>query len=570
MRLLHTTKFVLEEFVGDYTPPYAILSHRWHDGEILYRDFDHEVPLSDHAMTKPGYSKVQQSCRKAREQGHEWIWIDTFCIDKSSSAELSESINSMFRWYQEAEVCYAYLQDVDDVETTIESSFAKSIWWSRGWTLQELIAPAKVEFYNREWHLLGTKNTLLLNVSKISGIAIAILHGAALSSCTVAQRMAWAACRKTTKVEDMAYCLMGLFDVNMPMLYGEGSKAFLRLQREIMEASDDHSIFAWELDQEGYHGLLAPSPHNFRNCDKIRSASTSGLKSPFHFTNMGLKIELTVCPWDMDVYLAALDCTYHGRDDWDPESRIGIYLALLPEQDQYARICFPEGDRKLFDARDTRAGSRRCRNISLYIRQDSLQRTRSQAAHYLASTLDNRLGHASSAAKFYWQGSSSRSNFLYGFVFRDTETGIFDGRTYLVKPRPDGDLGEIYNADRDDFEKVVTAPIDYRPGTVTLLMSKHRYTDWMRFGFDTGFNLWIQDASEQVPGQYADNEMSLMNDEMFLMNNDTWMNAESGAWVTDRLEATSTRSLPRRTVNVSRERIDGVYAWVIDIKKRHR
>jgi hypothetical protein len=173
---------------------------------------------------------------------------DTCCIDKSSSAELSEAINSMYAWYQRGVVCYAYLSDVQlwstyqpedaDGAWVAENPEAvlqvmKSRWWTRGWTLQELIAPPSVVFYaatSQGWSKIGTKGSLIDLVAARTGIRDDILRGLDVKKCSVAQRMSWASQRETTRTEDLAYCLLGIFGVNMPLLYGEGSKAFLRLQ----------------------------------------------------------------------------------------------------------------------------------------------------------------------------------------------------------------------------------------------------------------------------------------------------------------------------------------------------
>jgi hypothetical protein len=172
-------------------------------------------------------------------------------IDKTSSAELTEAINSMYSWYREAAVCYAYLSDVltkdgIDIENRSIGSFAKSRWFTRGWTLQELLAPTNVLFYDADWAEIGSKAELCEDVSIITGIPSQALAGAThLGAFPIAERMSWASTRSTTRVEDAAYCLLGIFDVNMPLLYREGYKAFSRLQDEIMRTSTDQSIFAW-------------------------------------------------------------------------------------------------------------------------------------------------------------------------------------------------------------------------------------------------------------------------------------------------------------------------------------
>lgn len=169
------------------------------------------------------------------------------CIDKASSQELSEAINSMFQWYWDSSVCYAYLQDY--VSDTLDAaSLEKSEWLYRGWTLQELIAPRKLVFYNKSWHCFGSKSdqNVCEVVSYITKIDVEFLLGSDLESASIAKRMSWASKRKTSRSEDIAYCLMGLFDINMPLLYGEGPKAFKRLQEEIIKQyPEDHSLYAW-------------------------------------------------------------------------------------------------------------------------------------------------------------------------------------------------------------------------------------------------------------------------------------------------------------------------------------
>jgi hypothetical protein len=194
-------------------------------------------------------------------------WIDSCCIDKSSSAELSEAINSMYKWYANAQVCYAYLSDVD-VDQNLESALRLSQWFTRGWTLQELLAPRVVEFYDRNWIEIGTKQSLSWLLAEITGIGRGSLSGDKVHTC-IAKKMSWAARRETSRAEDSAYCLMGLFDVNMPLLYGEGAqKAFIRLQTEIMARTTDESIFAWSFPEtsfRSYRPLLAEHPSWFKN-----------------------------------------------------------------------------------------------------------------------------------------------------------------------------------------------------------------------------------------------------------------------------------------------------------------
>ena len=225
----------------------------------------------------------------AERDGFAWVWIDTCCINKESSTELSEAINSMFAWYIHSEVCYAYLSDVpaDDDMHAEDSAFRKARWHTRGWTLQELLAPALVVFYSSDWKRLGTKEELADLLEDITDIyACYLTRKESLVLASVAERMSWASNRHTTRIEDEAYCLLGLFGIVLPTLYGEGRRAFLRLQQEIAKQSIDTSIFAWgniySKDEEDlppvtlqemwdeYHGpsyderfVFAPSPGEF-------------------------------------------------------------------------------------------------------------------------------------------------------------------------------------------------------------------------------------------------------------------------------------------------------------------
>ncbi|KAF2647145.1 HET-domain-containing protein, partial [Lophiostoma macrostomum CBS 122681] len=240
MRLLlrsNTGKFSLtKEFVGDdIIPPYAILSHTWKEGEeVTFKD------LTDGTGQKrAGYEKIRFCGQQAERDGLQYFWVDTCCIDKSSSAELSEAINSMFRWYRDAAKCYVYLSDVsvsgiDEFRRRWKPEFKRSRWFTRGWTLQELIAPKSVEFFSKEGQRLGDKQNLEQTLYEISGIAIQALRGSPLSHFSAKERLSWAANRQTKREEDEAYSLLGIFDIYMPAIYGEGRKGALnRLQKEI-------------------------------------------------------------------------------------------------------------------------------------------------------------------------------------------------------------------------------------------------------------------------------------------------------------------------------------------------
>ncbi|PIL24717.1 hypothetical protein GSI_12603 [Ganoderma sinense ZZ0214-1] len=192
--------------------------------------------------------KIRDACAVARKNGYRYIWIDSCCIDKSSSSELSEAINSMYKWYSLSAMCYAYLADVppgEDCQAEV-SFFPMSRWFTRGWTLQELIAPDQVEFLSKDWASIGSKHTLVDLVESITDIEYkALLKLRPLEGFSVAQRLSWAANRSTTREEDRAYSLLGIFHIHMPTLYGEGDHAFRRLQEQIMQRIPDQSLFAW-------------------------------------------------------------------------------------------------------------------------------------------------------------------------------------------------------------------------------------------------------------------------------------------------------------------------------------
>lgn len=261
MRLRNTTTLELQYFIGKAIPKYAILSHRWDEEEVLFQDLQ-----DGRGPNMPGYSKIQGCCTQARKDGWQYVWIDTCCIDKSSSAELSEAINSMYKWYKYAKVCYAFLSDVEHSKGVLDE-LKRSAWFTRGWTLQELLAPEVVVFFDKNWTDIGTKRSLRDAIVDIPGIRSNRLCD--IGDACIAEKMSWASKRETTRQEDEAYCLMGIFDVHMPLLYGERQKAFQRLQHEIIKSVDDVSY----LCHTGHH-ILARSPRYFTSSGNISLASS--------------------------------------------------------------------------------------------------------------------------------------------------------------------------------------------------------------------------------------------------------------------------------------------------------
>lgn len=255
MRLLYTKddgRFGwTEDLIGeDKIPPYAILSHTWQAGqEVTFDDLKNLDKLkSIDAESKLDYSKIRFCAQQAKHDGLDYFWVDTCCIDKSNNTELSEAINSMFRWYQNAQRCYVYLSDVENNTLAGDSAsswrwspaLGKCRWFTRGWTLQELLAPASVEFFSKEGERLGDKKSLEDSIHKITGIPVDALLGSQLSRFSVAERFSWTANRQTIREEDGAYCLLGIFGVYLPLIYGEGKeKALKRLRKEIRESLED-------------------------------------------------------------------------------------------------------------------------------------------------------------------------------------------------------------------------------------------------------------------------------------------------------------------------------------------
>ncbi|KAH6714668.1 hypothetical protein BKA61DRAFT_481592, partial [Leptodontidium sp. MPI-SDFR-AT-0119] len=267
----------------------------WGKEEVTFVDF---LRNDSHTSEMKGFKKIRYTCEQAKQKQIPYAWIDTCCIDKSSSAELSEAINSMYKWYQLATVCYVYLEYVQVIFGETQE-FCKSRWFKRGWTLQELLAPISIEFYGRSWAYLGSKMDLLQDLASASGVFETVLRRPSLLHTTsVAARMSWAADRETTRKEDRAYSLLGIFAVHMPLLYGEGGeKAFFRLQEQIIKTVDDESVIAWR--QRNRSSLLADSPRCFKGMRDVMpmkiglELSTKNTShEPFSLTSRGLKIEL--------------------------------------------------------------------------------------------------------------------------------------------------------------------------------------------------------------------------------------------------------------------------------------
>ena len=352
MRLLDTETLRFESFDDPQSAPdYAILSHVWSSsGEQSYREV---VDVMKHARDGDDYEqasgrlseKIMGCCAQALAEGYKYIWIDSCCIDKTSSAELSEAINSRCKWYRSASQCYAYFHDVDDDDDprAPNSQFRTSEWFTRGWTLQELIAPPVLVFLTKDWIPIGTKHSMAQVVSEITGVDAGVLQGAyTIEKVSVARRMSWASKRVTTREEDEAYSLMGLFGIHMPTIYGEGRHAFIRLQEEILKQFPDDTLFAWgnrcvlshprdllstssfisPLPPHHNGRLFASSPRRFRLAGDLRPVSQAtlmrrlGMQGPsnhgpltYSLTRYGVHAELPILrsPVAMLGFLLCLD-----------------------------------------------------------------------------------------------------------------------------------------------------------------------------------------------------------------------------------------------------------------------
>ncbi|KAL8366427.1 hypothetical protein RB595_004959 [Gaeumannomyces hyphopodioides] len=380
IRLINTETLRMKMFPSASAPRYAILSHTWVDGdEVDFQDMtrygaiSHENdvtpaerdcicgcrcrgaanPTVNAVKGRSGYQKIVQTCHLAKKHDIEWAWVDTCCIDKRSSAELSSSINSMYRWYSDAVVCYVFLSDLDPQPGDFKAALKRCRWFTRGWTLQELIAPPKLEFYNRDWTNVGSDKkleSLLREVTGINAVGFGRKRCLFLQQIPVATKMSWAAGRETTQAEDKAYCLLGIFDINMPLLYGEGDGAFRRLQEEILKRFDDSSIFC--TDGSGipsFNGVgrdvLAPSPASFSDSRDIKVLSAfmdqRYSRTSFSMTNRGLLVQNAyLIPYSGDraedsYYILELNCTgrlanhahrAYGDGRWQ---RIGVYLQWI-------------------------------------------------------------------------------------------------------------------------------------------------------------------------------------------------------------------------------------------------
>ncbi|TBU27134.1 heterokaryon incompatibility protein-domain-containing protein [Dichomitus squalens] len=337
MRLLNTRTGVFQWVEDPHQFHYAILSHVWATPPDVSAPLRTSIVIdsslaSGESVVDKLPDKIKRLCCMAAADGFKWGWVDTCCIDKTSSSELSEAINSMFSWYGYSGACYAFLHDVPSRlsgtahDREWRDQFCGSRWFKRGWTLQELIAPRIVVFVSRnekhEWVKIGSKHSLAPLISEVTGIEPEVLTlEQELEQIPVARRMSWAQSRETTRLEDEAYCLMGIFGVNMQTNYGEGRYAFIRLQQEIISQNPDQSIFAWGrcLDPEDAMLSFHP-PHS--------SPPTSSVASPKF---------VTVAPaWFLKQYLLA-----SSPKDFDHDNSAHIQILARRSFEEKLGITIP-------------------------------------------------------------------------------------------------------------------------------------------------------------------------------------------------------------------------------------
>lgn len=339
-------------------------------------------PLNCLQNVKKGFLKIIGCALQAEKDNLKYIWCDTCCIDKTDINELSEAINSMYHWHKD-QLCYAYLGDVTHaghhVPTERGSAFAESQWFKRGWTLQELVAPSCVVFFDQTWRYMGTRSDFKDSIAQITGIDVEILDGGDPALCSIAKRMSWASKRETTRVEDIAYCLMGLFGINMPLIYGERHKAFIRLQTEIMKSSEDQSLFAWKTPTAADDvrcGLLASSPACFAESRNIRPfsrhVSDYETQPPFSMTSRGISItqpiiQVECALWGAKEYSGMFFATLDCQDVTDARGPLGIYL--LRNERGYYRRCDPH---QLIPIGDIKGVIGNIMTKTIYIAQDDV------------------------------------------------------------------------------------------------------------------------------------------------------------------------------------------------------
>ena len=442
MRLIDTTSLTLTEHPDSRLPDYAILSHRWltTEEEVTFEDLSSGRDVSH----KAGFTKLANFCSIAHSQGYQYAWSDTCCIDKASAVELGSALNSMYRWYKTAKICIAYLRDIYDGGAELQNDE----WFDRGWTLQELIAPKHIEFFDRGWKSLGTKDSNLDVLSTKTRIPVPVLKdNSMLSSCSIAQRMSWAAHRTTERIEDRAYSLLGMFNINLELIYGEQDGAFIRLQEKIIQYSADQSIFAWSMNSEKgenqVSGMFAPSPSAFAECGDILKGNES---TAFSLTNLGLTISLPTVPYDIETYLALLDCSRKGSQP----SACGIIVAKLHKDGQWARVSH-NGESVLYRARELQ------KKIGAVTREICVQQNPTSIP--------------------------MRADRMYGFWLRELRPPYYGSSRVRVISRAASSVGDRVSMDPSMFGTAGIISME----SAEVSVGKWSRVRWIKLGFDDEF-----------------------------------------------------------------------------------
>ncbi|KAG8823151.1 hypothetical protein FRC17_009392 [Serendipita sp. 399] len=372
---------------------YSILSHRWSDREVLFHHFQmlHEQSVgsqdlpettekieilrkyaSSDSPSEPDLHKLINFLDVSTHKQCSYAWVDTVCINKESSTELEESIRSMYAWYRDSHICIVHLS-----ETSRHSDLGRDPWFTRGWTLQELLAPRRVAFYSKDWEQITrsdctkravkganqveeeSEKFMWSEVARITGIEIEDLHNFKPGLYDIRKRMTWASSRKTTRIEDMAYCLVGIFDVDLSVAYGEKEKAFYRLQVEILQNCDDMSLFDWQGQASIHSSMLAVSPACFARhlgLHTDNSLRVSG-DSICAQTNVGIRMPLVVHQLDRQSLQrswglpdAAIAFSILGVSS-NPRYRVIMILGMGDRPGQYVRLALVEKEMDL-DSRE--------------------------------------------------------------------------------------------------------------------------------------------------------------------------------------------------------------------------
>lgn len=492
MRLINVHTKRIKNFYGDPTEPYAILSHTWgkEEEELSFQDMQRLNELGDGRA-----AKLDGCCELARKDKFKYVWIDTCCIDKTNAVELSEAITSMFRWYQKAAVCYTYLSDVVKGQ---RDQIGKSRWFTRGWTLQELLASRKITFYDKTWEKLGTKSTLSGIIRQATGIPHHILTGiASLQTSSIAQKLSWAAKRTTTRPEDLAYCLLGIFGIVIPPLYGEGLEAaFERLQDAIMKKTHDDSILAWSLGTSDYEetefthvpavsgGILAASPAAFEGCGDIVLQSKTETRIRASETYWGT-MPISIC-------LSASPPSPSESSSEPPGPLVYGYLSCGPKSDPSLVVAIP--------LVQCHAESSSAHGPPVFFRPRGHKAVciRKPAEHRTPETVLIRKDRARDAVlsddKSYW--------------------------LYLPGPYPwNANLEEVYPAEAFESEMAMIKTPKTPTSDVTLFLA--------RFSFSIAISEYLDDNSE-CSDSSGDDELSILEGEFILGLEFLWDSAQGG------------------------------------------